>query len=240
MRRNDTRIALAAALLAGAIPSLAGAQSVSGESLMGMDRSALKDELRTRYDAALALTQDTGVVGADTTRFNWASQAKAQCGIALGFLKSGTKDPVSIGKCADGYDRMQFVPVSVPAPTQAPIPVATGPDCTPPVPVNVFFEWNATVPSQDVAQSLNQIVHTTQTCKWPGLTVTGHTDRSGGDTYNEALSLKRAKAVANVLEVAGIPGAILTVSGRGEAEPKEQTLDGERNSANRRVEVTVQ
>lgn len=236
MRRNDLRIALAAALLAGAWPSLAGAQNVTGESLMELDRSALRDELGTRYDAALALTQDAGVIAVDTTRFNWASQAKAQCGIALGFLKSGTKDPVSIGKCVDGYDRMQLVYV----PPSGPAPVAAAPSCTRPVPVNVFFDWNTTVPSQDAGQALNEIVHTTQTCKWPGLTVTGHTDRSGADQYNNALSLQRAKAVAGVLEAAGVPGALLTVSGRGEAEPKEQTLDGERNPANRRVEVTVQ
>lgn len=238
MRRNDLRIALAAALLAGASPSLAGAQTVSGESLMNLDRSDLKDELTTRYDAALALTRDGSVVAADTTRFNWASQAKAQCGIALGFLKSGTKDPVSIGKCVDGYDRMQQISVAPSAPVQA--PVAAAPACTRPVPALVFFEWNSTVPSQDAGQVLNEIVHTTQTCKWQGLTVTGHTDRSGGDQYNNALSLERAKAVASVLEAAGVPAGIVTVSGRGEAEPKEQTLDGERNPANRRVEVTVQ
>jgi outer membrane protein OmpA-like peptidoglycan-associated protein len=236
MRRNDLRIALAAALLAGAWPSLAGAQSVSGESLMGLGRSELRNELGTRYDAALALTQDAGVIAVDTTRFNWASQAKAQCGIALGFLKSGTKDPVSVGKCVDAYDRMQLVSASAPVP----VSVAAAVTCTRPVPVNIFFDWNGTVPSQDAAQALNEIVHTTQTCKWSGLTVTGHTDRSGGDQYNNALSLGRAKAVASMLEAAGVAGAILTVSGRGEAEPKEQTLDGERNPANRRVEVTVQ
>lgn len=236
MRRNDLRIALAAALLAGASPSLAAAQTASAESLMNLDRSALKDELTTRYDAALALTRDGSVVSADTTRFNWASQAKAQCGIALGFLKSGTKDPVSIGKCVDGYDRMQLVSVA----PSVPAPVTAAANCTRPVPANVFFEWNSTVPSQDAGQVLNEIVHTTQTCKWQGLTVTGHTDRSGGDQYNNALSLERAKAVASVLAAAGVPAGILTVSGRGEAEPKEQTLDGERNPANRRVEVTVQ
>lgn len=237
MRRNDLRVALVTVLLAGAWPSLAAAQVVSGESLMSLDRSELKDELGTRYDAALALTQDASVVAADTAQFNWASQAKAQCGIALGFLKSGTKDPVSIGKCVDGYDRMQNVPAAAPVQNSVSAPAIT---CGKPVPAIIVFDWNSTVPSQDAGQALNEIVDTTKSCKWQGLTVTGHADRSGGDQYNNALSLERAKAVASVLEAAGVPGAILTVSGRGEAEPKEQTLDGERNPVNRRVEVTVE
>ena len=69
----------------------------TGADLMSLDKGALRGAIQSRYDEALALTQDPAIVSGDNDRFTWASQAKAQCGIALGFLKSGTRDPVSIG-----------------------------------------------------------------------------------------------------------------------------------------------
>ena len=69
--------------------------------------------------------------------------------------------------------------------------------------------------------------------------MTGHADRSGSDAYNMGLSQRRAAAVASALESNGVSASVLEVSGRGEAEPKVPTPDGEQNPTNRRVEITV-
>ena len=69
--------------------------------------------------------------------------------------------------------------------------------------------------------------------------VLGHTDRSGSDKYNNALSMRRAQAVASRMQALGIAASALAVAAKGESEPKVETPDGERNPTNRRVEVTA-
>ncbi len=207
-----------------------------------MDAGSLRAEVRSRYDAGLALTLDRSVVALDSSRFGWALQAKAQCGIALGFLKSRTKDLVSIGKCIDAANRMQVQPPAPPMPV--PVVVAQPPTppsdaCSQPIAGIVFFEWDSAVPPPSSLETLDGVVRNVRDCGWNAITVTGHADRSGGDGYNNALSVRRAEAVGASLVAKGVERSALQVSGRGETEPKVPTGDGERNPSNRRVEITV-
>jgi len=237
MRLNAKHMTRTLALVAAAFPVAAQAQA-SANDLLAMSVSELKGEIGNRYDAALALTRDNSTVSADEPRYLWALQAKAQCGIALGFLKSGTKDPVSIGKCVDAYNRMNEQKiVVVQAPPQ---PEAPNPACGETIAGIVFFEWDSAVPPESAMPIIQAAAENMRACGWKGLTVTGHTDRSGSDKYNDVLSRHRADAVAQMLSVQGVEPASLSVSGRGESAPKVPTPDGERNPQNRRVEITVQ
>jgi outer membrane protein OmpA-like peptidoglycan-associated protein len=235
MPLNNKKKIAALALLATAWPASAWAKA-STDELMAMSKDSLRSEIRNRYDAALALTQDSTIVGADNPRFLWASQAKAQCGVALGFLKSGNKDPVSIGKCVDAYNRMQIQPAPPPPP---PPPPAANPACSEPIAGIVFFDWDSAVPPESAGPTLQAAAQNLASCGWKGLTVTGHTDRSGSDAYNDKLSVRRAQAVSEMLVAQGADRGKLTVTGHGESEPKVPTPDGERNPTNRRVEITV-
>lgn len=237
MRWKAAFMATGGAVAALAWSAPAQAQG-SGDDLMSLDGQALKSEVQSRYDEALGLTQDAAIVSADSNRFTWAAQAKAQCGIALGFLKSGTKDPVSIGKCADAAMRMRVIappPVAVAPEAPASLPDA----CSQPIAGIVFFDFDSAVPPESSNQTIDAVVNYTQVCNWTGLVVTGHTDRSGSDAYNQALSVRRAHAIGALLESRGVPSGVVSVSGRGESEPKVPTIDGERNPTNRRVEITV-
>lgn len=226
---------LGAAMVAAMMAAPAWAQDASGD-LMTLEGSALKGEVSSRYDEALGLTGDAAVVSGDTNRFTWASQAKAQCGIALGFLKSGTKDPVSIGKCEDASRRMRLNPAPPPVPAAPePLPEACGND----IAGIVFFDFDSAILPESASQTLESVIRSTKVCTWQRLVVTGHTDRSGSDAYNNRLSVSRAQAVAAQLEAMGLPAGVLEVSGKGESEPKVPTTDGERNPTNRRVEITV-
>lgn len=76
--------------------------------------------------------------------------------------------------------------------------------------------------------------------------VTGHTDRLGSDTYNQALSEARAATVRDYLAQAGVPAQRIRVQGRGSSEPKVQCARQAGRAAlidclapNRRVEIEV-
>jgi len=71
------------------------------------------------------------------------------------------------------------------------------------------------------------------------VTVIGHTDRVGAPESNDALSLKRASAIRDLLVEIGIPRAAIEVVGRGERELLVQTPDGRAEERNRRVEIKL-
>jgi hypothetical protein len=68
------------------------------------------------------------------------------------------------------------------------------------------------------------------------IAVVGHTDSIGLDAYNSDLSLRRALSVANLLRVAGVPAARITVHGLGEAYPIATNASDDGRALNRRVE----
>ena len=76
--------------------------------------------------------------------------------------------------------------------------------------------------------------------------VKGYTDRIGSEAYNQTLSEKRAQAVADQLQAAGVAPEQLTVTGMGEADPVSTGCEGLRGNKlvdclapDRRVELAV-
>lgn len=72
------------------------------------------------------------------------------------------------------------------------------------------------------------------------VTVVGHTDSTGAETYNESLSLRRAEAVKSELALRGVPPTLMTAIGRGESEPRATNATEAGRQLNRRVEIFVQ
>jgi outer membrane protein OmpA-like peptidoglycan-associated protein len=103
----------------------------------------------------------------------------------------------------------------------------------------VFFDFDSSQLTPD-AQS---IVATAAADALAGnstrLDVTGHTDRSGSDAYNQALSIRRATSVQNALIANGVPADLIVIRGAGESEPLVPTADGVREPQNRRVEIVI-
>ena len=69
--------------------------------------------------------------------------------------------------------------------------------------------------------------------------VVGHTDSIGTEAYNQKLSERRAKTVADYLVSKGIPAAKIQASGKGETQPVADNKTKAGRAKNRRVEVTV-
>jgi len=69
--------------------------------------------------------------------------------------------------------------------------------------------------------------------------VAGHTDSSGSDQYNQALSERRAQAVAGYLGSHGVKTQRLITIGAGESHPVASNDTEQGRSQNRRVELTI-
>lgn len=101
----------------------------------------------------------------------------------------------------------------------------------------VFFDWDRS----DLTERARTIV-AEAAGKSSGVTridVQGHTDASGKAEYNQALSVRRANAVASELVRDGVPQNVISITGYGETHPLVKTADGVREPQNRRVEIIL-
>ena len=69
--------------------------------------------------------------------------------------------------------------------------------------------------------------------------VAGHTDSSGSDQYNQALSERRAQSVAGYLSSHGVKTQRLIAIGAGEGHPVASNDSEQGRASNRRVELTI-
>jgi len=67
--------------------------------------------------------------------------------------------------------------------------------------------------------------------------IEGHTDSIGSDSYNQALSQRRAEAVATALETRGVPATRIEAVGRGKSAPVAGNDTSAGRQQNRRVEI---
>lgn len=206
------------------------------QTMMDLGVSELRQEIQTRYDAGLAASIDPAIVSANDNRYTWANEAKTQCGIALGFLKSSAKDEVSIGKCVLASRMMTRVPLP-PQETVVAIEQPRNPACEKNVSRLIFFEFDSYELPASAEDTVKFVSENKGVCQWTNISVIGHTDRAGSDSYNETLAMNRAQAVAGYLASGGVDPGIIKVDARGETQMREQTADGVRSPQNRRVEI---
>lgn len=100
----------------------------------------------------------------------------------------------------------------------------------------VFFPFDQANLTPVALTVLDQVVADLTASKPSSLVIAGHTDSSGSDRYNEALSKQRAEAVAAVLADHGLDQGA-TVKWYGERQPRISQPDGTREQENRRVEI---
>ncbi|MEN9479219.1 MAG: hypothetical protein RLZZ298_614, partial [Pseudomonadota bacterium] len=87
------------------------------------------------------------------------------------------------------------------------------------VAADALFDFNkATLRSEGKAK-LDELVSKAKAIKLEVILVVGHTDRIGGDAYNQKLSEKRAAAVKEYLVAKGIEANRVYTEGKGEKQP---------------------
>ena len=77
-----------------------------------------------------------------------------------------------------------------------------------------------------------------QQCPDLSLSVDGHTDSIGGESYNDGLSLRRAESVRRYLVDQGVDASRLDAKGHGESSPVADNDSKDGRAQNRRVELS--
>ena len=122
-------------------------------------------------------------------------------------------------------------PVSVPPePTAPPRPKA----------FRVFFDFNSAALSGEARRTIADAAEAIKLVPETRVQVVGNTDNVGSASYNEALSLLRANAVADELERNGVDRRDMVIVGRGFEQLLVTTPDGTPERRNRRVEIILE
>lgn len=104
---------------------------------------------------------------------------------------------------------------------------------------NIFFDLEKYQLKTSSYPELERILEMLKDEKLKRIEISGHTDSTGPDAYNQQLSENRAKAVYNYFVANGIDQSRLTAKGFGETKPKLANDTRENRELNRRVEFKI-
>lgn len=107
------------------------------------------------------------------------------------------------------------------------------------MPSDITFPVNQSDIQPGFYETLNSVALVLKEFDKTTVSVHGHADSTGSDSYNQALSQRRALAVSNYLSAQGVNPARLNAVGFGESRPVASNDTVEGRSANRRVEILI-
>jgi outer membrane protein OmpA-like peptidoglycan-associated protein len=102
---------------------------------------------------------------------------------------------------------------------------------------NVLFDTNGDTlkpGADDIVSRLSQFLQQHPDIK---VRIEGHTDSTGSEDYNQALSERRAEAVSVALQGRGVPAQRIQAVGRGKSDPVATNSTAAGRQLNRRVEI---
>ncbi|MCP5013776.1 MAG: OmpA family protein [Ketobacter sp.] len=107
--------------------------------------------------------------------------------------------------------------------------------------INVLFGFDSSEAqaSTELTTQLKDIASELNTYPQARAIFVGHTDSTGSEAYNQALSERRAQAVANKVMALGVNAEQIEVQGKGESQPIADNRTAEGQAQNRRVDVTI-
>jgi outer membrane protein OmpA-like peptidoglycan-associated protein len=107
------------------------------------------------------------------------------------------------------------------------------------MPAGITFPVDSYALQPGVQGTLNEVARTLASYNQTYIDVLGHTDSTGSDEYNQALSERRAQSVADYLASNGVARARMGIRGYGETQPIASNDSEAGRSQNRRVEIKV-
>ncbi len=121
-------------------------------------------------------------------------------------------------------------PVAAPAAVPAPAPART---------YLVFFDWDKADLTPRARQIIADAAQASTRVATTKIEVGGHADRTGTAQYNQALSMRRAQAVAAELVRLGVARNAIDITAFGDTRPLVATAANTREPQNRRVEIVL-
>lgn len=104
--------------------------------------------------------------------------------------------------------------------------------------VTVFFNYDSFTLTQKEIAKIDQVLQIIYNNEYKSITINGHTDTKGTDSYNLILSKKRAKYVESYLRSKDVKNSIIA-NGYGEKSTFLNTGDGIVEKKNRRAEIII-
>jgi OOP family OmpA-OmpF porin len=151
-----------------------------------------------------------------------------------------------------GYLLCKLMQEEEPAPAPAPAPARPAPAPAPAVDRcaevirlrGVNFDFDKADIRPDAAVILDEaatlLKDALSDCPSRTVSVEGHTDAVGTDTYNQGLSERRSNSVMDYLVGQGVSGSRLSAKGFGESSPIATNETAEGRALNRRVELRLE
>jgi outer membrane protein OmpA-like peptidoglycan-associated protein len=107
------------------------------------------------------------------------------------------------------------------------------------LPGSILFDFDSANIRADAHRALTDVSQVIRAYANRPVRVEGHTDSVASDDYNQSLSERRAKSVADWLASNGVERARLTPTGHGEKKPVATNDTAAGRQLNRRVEVVI-
>ena len=103
----------------------------------------------------------------------------------------------------------------------------------------ILFDFNSSTIRVNSRADLEKLAMSLKEYPNTDVMVVGHTDATGSEPYNQALSERRAKSAAAILQQQGIATTRISMRGMGELEPIADNGTEAGRQANRRVEIAI-
>lgn len=135
-----------------------------------------------------------------------------------------------------------IVVVPPPPPPPAPPPLPPPPPMPPQPKImsfSVFYDFDKANLTAQAQAAIADIVQIARSVGFSHARITGHADTVGSESYNQGLSLERAKSVRDEMVSDGMDVAAIAIAGRGFHEPLMSTDPGVRVPPNRRAVIDL-
>lgn len=150
-------------------------------------------------------------------------------------MRESIEAPVQVSEGESPFcAKPEIIEVKLPAPQ-----VAAAPTPAAPFSASLYFLLDQTVFTPESAREADDIYQQVRAKKADQVILIGHTDTSASNSYNDALSIRRAEKVKQDLIAAGVAADTIRISGRGETDLFVNTPDETVEVRNRRVEITI-
>ena len=103
----------------------------------------------------------------------------------------------------------------------------------------LLYDFDSDLVRPEAKANLRELAASLDKYPKTDLMIVGHTDQLGSQSYNQALSERRARSAATYLVSQGVSGARIATRGLGETEPVASNETEAGRQANRRVEVAI-